>query len=157
MKKFKFSLQRVLGYRKSIEEALLVELTMIQEEHERELALLAELTAAREMSKEQMKERLRSGEPEEIVQAHSYLQELTGLVFCQTRAVQIVAERRAKKNAEVVEAAKNRKVLERLKEYKAAEHRKEFEREDQNFLDGLATCKHARSINNGGFNESGAH
>jgi flagellar export protein FliJ len=78
------------------------------------------------------------------------------MVFCQKRVVQLAAERRAKKTAEVVEASKNRKVLERLKEYKAAEHRKEFEREDQNFLDGLATCKHARSINNGDFNESGA-
>jgi len=144
MKKFKFNLQRVLDYRKTIEDALLAELAAIQAEHDRELANLEDMKRDKDQFRERMKIELSRGDADEIKEAYNYLQQLTLQVLVQQNLVAKLNEKKEKKTLEVIDAAKERKVLERLKEYKVAEYRKEAESQEQKFLDDIACIRFGR-------------
>ena len=144
MKKFKFNLQRVLDYRKTIEDALLAELAAIQAEHDRELANLEDMKRDKDQFRERMKIELSRGDADEIKEAYNYLQQLTLQVLVQQNLVAKLNEKKEKKTLEVIDAAKERKVLERLKEYKVAEYRKEAESQEQKFLDDIACIRLGR-------------
>lgn len=153
MRKFKFNLQRVLDYRESIEEKLLMELAAVRARHDREVAKLAEITRHRDRFRRRMKERLSAGDPEEIRRAHHYMEDLVRQIKAQQVAVTEAAEARQSKTAEVVEAAKDRKVLERLRDYRLVEHTSETRALEQKFLDDVASIRsnRARSIRRPGF------
>ncbi|MEN6521595.1 MAG: flagellar export protein FliJ [Armatimonadota bacterium] len=145
MKKFKFNLQRVLDYRQTIEDTLLAELAAIQAEHERELVKLEGMKHELSRFREKMKVELSQGSADEIKEAYNYLQQLTRQVLNQQLVVSKVKEKKDQKTLEVVDAAKDRKALERLKEYKVAEHRKEADRQEQKFLDEIASIRFGRT------------
>ena len=145
MRRFKFGLQRVLDYRQTLEDKLLGELGAVQAEHERESGRLTEMSDKRESFKDNMRDMLASGDPEEIRQANAYFNDLTLRMLVQRARVAEIGERKDKKMAEVVEAAKERKALERLCEYKVAEHRQEAEQQEQKFLDDLASIRYGRA------------
>ncbi len=144
MRSFRFSLQRVLNYRGTVEEALLTELAAIRSAYDHELGRLAEFTSARDMFHDMMKRELASGDPDHIRRAYHYLRELSERVNAQELEVQQLAKRKDSKTVEVVRASKDRKVLERLREYRAAEHKRESLREEQKFLDDVAGTQHRR-------------
>jgi flagellar FliJ protein len=144
VRKFSFNLQRVLEYRETIEEKLLIELAAIRSDHDRALAELGLITAARDDFRHAMKERLSEGDADEIKQAYRYLNELTRRVKSQHFTVNELRQQKDDKTAEVLEAAKERKVLERLKEHKHLEHTRESGRQDQKFLDDIASIGHGR-------------
>jgi len=149
MRKFRFNLQRVLDYRQTIEDALLTELAAIRADYDRELTRLVDMTRARNRFGQRMRDQLSGGEPEKIKQAYRYLQQLTRRVSDQEARVRVLAERKDRKTAEVIEASRDRKVLQRLREYKITEHRHEAERQEQKFLDDVACVRHARKTHNG--------
>lgn len=144
MRKFNFSLQKVLNYRETIEEKLLTELAALRAEHERETAKLSEITACRTRFCKEMKKKLTAGNPEDIKEAYRYLDGITLQVKAQELTVRIAAERKDKKMAEVIEASKDRKILERLRDYKLLEHKKEALHHEQKFLDDIAGIHHSR-------------
>jgi len=150
MRKFRFNLQRVLDYRRTIEDALLTELAAIQGELERESSRLAELVQARDTFRQQMREHLAGGDPEDIRRAHSYLQQLGKQVSAQQANVRRIKDRKERKTDEVIEAARERKVLERLREQKVVQHRRETERQEQNFLDDLACIRYTNEARGNG-------
>ncbi len=145
MKKFSFGLQKVLDYRQTLEDIRLAELAGLQAEHECESSRLTRMTQVREEFKCQMREMLASGDPEYIKQANAYLHDLTERVLLQKAKHDEVAARKDAKTDEVVEAAKDRKALERLREYKVVEHRHDGFREEQKFLDEIASVRHNRT------------
>jgi len=145
MRKFRFSLQRVLDYRETVEDKLLTELAAIRAQHERELARLVEITQARDQFREKMKQELADGDPEDIKQAYRYLSDMTRQVKLQEIAVRRTAERKDQKTAEVTRARKDRRVLERLRDYKLLEHKREAAANEQKFLDDIACIRHSRA------------
>lgn len=64
MKKFDFKLQKLLEYKKTVEEQRLAELAAVRAEHEREEMRLREFMGNRDMFRERMKDDLRCGSPE---------------------------------------------------------------------------------------------
>lgn len=142
MKKFDFKLQKLLEYRRGIEDKLLGELAAIRAEHEREMIMLQQMTKERNSFREKMKHQLSKGSAEDIMQAYHYLNELSRRLEGQKITLRQVGEQRDNKTSQVVEAAKDRKALERLREHKRAEYRRELEADEQKFLDDIACIRH---------------
>jgi len=149
MKKFVFSLQRVLDYRTMIEDTLLAQLAVIQAEYERETRRLSGMIYERESIRNMMRQLLLEGDPENIKQANEYLLELINRVINQEVVVQQVIVRKDQKVAEVLEATKDRKALEKLRDYKKAEYRQGVEKEEQKFLDEVGVLQRSRKMRDG--------
>jgi flagellar protein FliJ len=145
MKRFAFGMQRVLDYRRTLEDVLLGELGAIQAEYARESKRLDEMTTAREEFKNRMRELLATAGPDELKRAHDYLHDLTQRTLAQRANLLTVSKRKDQKTAEVVVAAKDRKSLERLREHKVEEHRNESLRDEQKFLDEVSSVRHGRA------------
>ena len=145
MKKFQFHLQKLLEYRSTIEERLLAELSGIRAEYERELTRLKGLHAQMESSRKNAKETLSSGNCDEIRSACDYLNSMGERIKVQEHILCKIEERRRLKMVEVMEAAKDRKALEQLKDQKKIEHKKETERQEQVFLDDIASTRKNRA------------
>lgn len=155
MRKFKFNLQRVLDYRESIEEKLLMELAAVRARHDREVAKLAEISRHRDRFRRRMKESASGGraDADEIRRAHLYMDDLVRQIRAQQVAVTEAEEARQRKTTEVVEAAKDRKVLERLRDYRLVEHTSETRALEQKFLDDVSSIRsnRTRSVRRPGF------
>jgi len=148
MRKFKFNLQRVLDYRETVEESLVVELAAIRADHEREMDNLLRLLHTRDAFTEKLRMGLVSSDPEEMRDACRYQQELLKQVTAQEIVVQRLEEKRDKKLAQVVKASKDRKTLDRLRANKAKDHRREELQLEQDFLDDVAGPQHRRNAHN---------
>lgn len=145
MKKFRFDLQKLLEYRKTVEEKLLAELSAIRMEKERERIRLQNLHSSVDMFKQKMKDNLSCGSIEEIRCDFSYLTELNQLIEMQVTLLSRLEGRIQEKTLEVVEASKEVKALERLKEHKKQEYRKDVQEQEQKFLDEIASIRYSRS------------
>lgn len=145
MRKFKFNLQRVLDYRESIEEKLLMELVVARARHDQEVAKLADITRRRDRYRRRMKEQMSSGDAELIRRAQHYMEDLVQQIRIQQVAVTEAAKTRDKKTQEVIEASKDRKVLERLRDYKLLEHTSEMRSLEQKFLDDVSSIRSNRA------------
>jgi flagellar protein FliJ len=138
MKTFSFSLQRLLDYKRTLEDLLMAELATIRAEHIHERGRLLDMIDARDVFARGIKKTLLSGNVDDIKRVHKYMQELSTRVAAQEEKVRMILEKRDRKTEELVEAANERKSLERLRERKAEEHRMEQERAAQIFLDDVA-------------------
>jgi flagellar FliJ protein len=144
MRRFRFSLQRVLDYRESVEKKMLAELAVIQADLDREVAYLQELIHARNCFQNDMREHLKKSSSDEIKHAYVYLDSLNNCISSQKCTVEHLSEARNRKLEEVMAAAKERKILERLKDHKKREHTRTVERLEQAFLDDIAGVRHSR-------------
>jgi len=144
LKKFRFHLQKLLEYRKTLEDKLLAELSVIRAELDHEQSRLVAFRRDKDLHSVRMRENLANGSSEEIRDDFLYLSDLIRLIKQQEEIISKVEERRMRKTMEVLEASKQRKSLEQLKEQKKIEHRKESERQEQNFLDDIATTRYSR-------------
>jgi len=144
MRKYRFHLQKVLDYRQSVEDALAAELAAIAADHQRALARLADIGRSREEFRRRMRQRLAAGDPDEIREAHEYLQQLDRQVIAQQKAVRRLALEQEEKIEQVIAASKDRKVLERLRDYKQSEHRREALRSEQKSLDEMTSLRHKK-------------
>lgn len=144
MRRFNFSLQRLLDYKQTVEDALLVELAALRAEHAREKTALAEMKSAKEIFARRAKRILVTGDGEQIRRAYAYLQDLGNRIVAQDAKVKQVAVKVDEKMSDVIEASKERKALDRLREQKQVEHRLESLRLDQVFLDDIASTRHGR-------------
>jgi flagellar FliJ protein len=145
MKKFQFDLQKLLEYRKTVEEQLLAELSGMRMEKDREIIRLQNLCTSVDMFRERMKKNLTGGTPEEIREDFCYLTDLNLLVESQKTFIVKLEEKIQRKTAEVVSASKEVKALERLKERKRQAYKKEIQEQEQKFLDELASIRYSRS------------
>ncbi len=145
MRKFRFSLQRLLDYRQKTEEKLLSELATLQAELEQAEARLRTVVAQKDAFAKRFEEILSDADADTARIAASYLSGLREQVDIQKAAVRQTKNRVLDKTEQVVEAAKERKALEKLRERRFLEHSRELDRQHQLFLDDLATLSHARA------------
>lgn len=138
MTAFTFSLQRLLDYKRTLEDLSMAELATIRHEYIQERGRLLDMVDARDVFTRGVKKTLPGGNPEDTERVQKYVQHLTTRVMDQEEKVRLIVEERDRKTVELVEAAKERKSLERLREHKAEEHRMEERRSAQGFLDDVA-------------------
>ncbi|NLO89025.1 MAG: flagellar export protein FliJ [Clostridia bacterium] len=142
MKKFKFSLEKVLAYRKQVEEQIKTELMDKREEHR---ALVEELDFLR-AKYDEFKDSLGEGRMEAWKLAHwnersLFLEEL---VKGQAKVVEQSRSQLMELQKKYIEARRRSMVLEKLKEKKIAQYKYEVSREIQKGLDEFATSAYAR-------------
>ncbi|MGE5507379.1 MAG: flagellar export protein FliJ [Chitinophagales bacterium] len=145
MKKFSFSLQTVLELKRHREEALLEELGRRQRAAAEAEAALAAMREKRRRAQRELRELLTGPLAVERVQeARDYLSGLD--VELGRRAEQARARQEEVRECRqrVVAAARERKVLERLRDRQWEDYLQEFSRQEQAFLDELATQGYAR-------------
>jgi flagellar protein FliJ len=145
MRKFNFSLQRLLDYKQTVEDALLVELAAIRAENAREKAVLTEMMRTKDTFGRRIRKTLAVGDAEQIQRAYAYLLDLGRQIARQDAKVRQLAVKTDEKMSEVIAASKERKALDRLREHKEDEHRQEAQRLDQIFLDDIASTRSGRS------------
>jgi len=145
VRRFVFSLQPVLNYRRIREEALLTELAVLQADYQRRKGELSRLVALRDSARVALGSKLSSADPDGIRLAYAYLVDKCREVASQRVAVEQAKKAVDDKTAQVLEASKDRKALERLRDYKKNEHSRLLALEEQKLLDEIASTRHARS------------
>lgn len=141
MKKFQFKLQRLLDFKETREDLLLTELGIAQNDFARETVKLSDITSERSICREQLKEELSTGNPDNILDTYHYLNHIASEESLQRDRVKKAEEQKDLKTFELIEASKQRKVLENLKEKKNDEYKQEIESDEQKFLDDIASFR----------------
>ena len=144
MKKFSFKLEKLLDFKRTVEEQKLTELAVIRAEHGRELSKLLEFMVARDGFQKEMKKRLSDCDAEKIKEAQKYLEGLHHTIQTQENSVACIVKQKDEKTGEVLDAAKERKSLERLREHKQVAYKREVEHQEQKFLDDIACIRGGR-------------
>jgi flagellar FliJ protein len=145
MKKFVFSLQSLLELKRHREEALLEELAKKVRAATIAEEALREFHGERRRAQNELRQLLRGRlEVERVRQGQDYLAGLDSRIEAQKLVVQRRHDEVKACRQQVVTAAQERKTLERLREGQREAYQKEFRREEQAFLDEVATQGFAR-------------
>ncbi len=145
MKRFQFRLQAALDLRRRREETLQGELAQsrVRERHEAER--LERLHAAFDhAAHEAALARQGHFHPEETQAAVRYLESLEEMIATQKDLLRLVQDETRRKRAEVITATQERKALDNLREQHLRDYHRQELREEQNFLDEIATLRAAR-------------
>lgn len=145
MKKFVFTLESVLDLKRRREEALLEELA----KKVRAAALAEEalkgLRAERRRAQDEVRELLKGKvELDRVCRGRDYVAGLDERIEAQKLVVQRRQGEVKTCRQQVVVAAQERKTLEKLRERQWEAYQKEYRREEQAFLDEVATQGYAR-------------
>ena len=143
MKKFKFSLETVLNYRKKLEQSCKEELSHLEVKYRKEEEILGGICARLDLRLHEFARKQRQGcTSEEINRYYRYIQDLDRRIVAQREVLEGVNRALDQKREELMELAKARKVVERLRQRKEEEHRKEVLREEGKILDEISTNKY---------------
>jgi flagellar FliJ protein len=145
LSRFQFRFQTVLNIRNRREEQLQIELAQARQRLAHEQGVMDRLAATREGA---MREALagRSGkvDPDEIGARERYLFALEEKIAAQRHALAMLEREVDRKLQETIRAAQETQVMEKLREQYAKAHRSAELREEQKFLDELASIRAAR-------------
>ncbi len=140
MRRFVFSLQKVLDYRQRLEEQAIRAFAEAQRHLENERALLAHLVG--------MRTRCLAGSPRARTLAvqmleveQNYLAVLEERIIQQRQRVAEAEQALEGRRRELIEAQRERKMMERLREKHFEQWRQEFLNTEQKALDDLATVR----------------
>lgn len=142
MRRFEFSLQKVLDYRQRREEQALRAFAEAQAQLAHEQALLESLQHEREacLHRSQRRHRLKV---QMLTVEQTYLSALEERIEEQRERVAQAQRLLEERRAALLEAQRERKALERLREKQYEQWRQEMLRVEQNALDELATMRAA--------------
>jgi flagellar export protein FliJ len=149
MKPFKFRLQAALDMRRRKEEELKVELGQLQQRHVQEAEQLDRLIEKYEWTLRLTRaNRVGSVQADASAGVERYLMDLTHQIETQRQLLFMVKQEVDKKRAEVVRAAQETSALENLRERHERERRLLEQREEQKFLDEMASIRavHAMAV-----------
>ncbi|MGQ9487795.1 MAG: flagellar export protein FliJ [Armatimonadota bacterium] len=140
MRRFVFSLQKVLEYRQRLEEQAIRAFAEAQRHLEREQAVLAELISLREQCL-QRSSRAKRLAVEMLDVEQTYLFALEGRIEAQRQRVAEAEAVLEERRQALIEAQRERKALERLRDKHYEQWRQEVLRAEQQVLDDLATVR----------------
>lgn len=142
MKKFCFSLDTVLDYRRQIQDALQVELGVLTEEVRRqELALAA---AKRKYAGINEEFRQKKAEGMSVAELRGYdtaLEVQEKVILRETERLKTLQKRMEAKRRELVSAKQDASSVEKLREKKLQAYTKEQEKSEEQFIDDLVGAR----------------
>jgi flagellar FliJ protein len=140
MKIFNFSLESVLGYRKSLEDGVKKDLSVLGKILLDTEGILASLQDEHERSIKEF-ELMQKGSvsPKELEMYLNFQKDLKKKIASQAEQLIKVKKDWENKRDELVDASKEKKVLEVLKEKKAEAYRYDFVKSDQKEMDEIAS------------------
>jgi flagellar export protein FliJ len=146
MRKFKFSLAKLLEVRRRMEKIRKQKLAAIQRDIDREMATLRVLNSYKNeaiyaLKTLGLKETL---DIPGIINRHYDLKTITEQIEQQKAAISTLKEKESIKRHEVIISRQNRRVVENLKDQAYAEYLKEGERLRQKSLDEIGLFQHIR-------------
>lgn len=145
MKKFVFALESVLELKRRREEALLEELAKRVRAVNAAAQVLTDLREERRRVQIELRELLRGRvEVCRVRESQDYLAGVDGRILQQQAVVRRLNEEVKACRQRVIAATQERKALEKLRERQWQTYRQESLREEQTFLDELATQGYAR-------------
>jgi len=152
MKKFIFSLQFLLDYRKRKEEVVRRKLAEIQKRWEKEKEILEKMKIERTNYEEELRKRELSMEIEipEILLYQSHLDRITHQIKRQTRKVDKLFLEMEKERKQLRETSKKRKVVEELRKRSWQGWALNMEKLEQQDIDEIAIAKFNFRKNNRG-------
>lgn len=140
MRRFVFSLQKVLEYRQRLEEQAIRDFAEAQKRVHHQQALLAHLLTRR-MQCLQQSSRARRLTVQMLDVEQTYLSALEQRIEAQRRRVAEAETALEERRRALIEAQRERKTLERLREKHYEQWRQEYLRWEQRALDDLATVR----------------
>ena len=145
-KPFTFRLEKVLDYRRSLEDQAALALARAKEEHARQEEVVRQ-------TETRLREHVERGfEPEdggpvgenEVWLWRQYRDALTQDLARAREVLSRLALNLQKRRQEAVQRSKDRKVMEKLKEKQAAQHHEEESLKEQKEFDEMAAIRHGR-------------
>lgn len=146
---FRFRLESVLNYRRTIEENLLKELSELRRQLSLEEDRLKMMIFEKDRHINDLGSLQKGGVTLQIEDIKLYFSYLNGLelkIKNQGDIIKKCQERVDKKLAEVVDAMKNRKILEVIKERGYREYTREINLKEQRLLDEIAVNRFTRDM-----------
>lgn len=146
---FRFRLESVLNYRRTIEENLLKELSELRRQLSLEEDRLKMMIFEKDRHINDLGSLQKGGVTLQIEDIKLYFSYLNGLeikIKKQEDIIKNCQERVDKKLAEVVDAMKNRKILEVIKERGYREYTREINLKEQRLLDEIAVNRFTRDM-----------
>lgn len=146
---FRFRLESVLNYRRTIEENLLKELSELRRQLSHEEDRLKMMIFEKDGHINDLGSLQKGGVTLQIEDIKLYFSYLNGLelkIKNQGDIIKKCQERVDKKLAEVVDAMKNRKILEVIKERGYREYTREINLKEQRLLDEIAVNRFTRDM-----------
>ena len=147
MKRFRFSLEKVLELRKYREQETRLELGRAVSDLEAVEGQIRETGAARHRA---AAARFSSGDVPEIINGENYINRLDQLkekLLKDAAAAELVVEEKRKA---FLEASRDRKVVDKLREKRETAYRRETAEEERAELDDIANDRQIRRLANGG-------
>jgi len=141
MRRFKFTLEKLLEIRAYKEKQIENELSVVQRKknsllEKKQLLLDSDKEYRKKMRQEQKR---KSFTVERFIQYQQFFKRIKLSVEEQNKLIKLLDEEIALINKKLIEARKERRVLERLKEKKFKKYLYELAKEEQNFFDEVGT------------------
>jgi flagellar protein FliJ len=141
---FRFSLQRVLDYRRQLRERVEHEMRRIHSQIEKEREQLISRRRELEQQNEELNERGRSQSLNvmELALIHTYIKSVRVHISRHEYAIVQHQDRLAEKRQELIKASQREKAMEKLKERERMSYLENLARAENSFLDEIAIRSH---------------
>ena len=141
---YKFSMERVLEWRESLEKISMEKFVFTQNELNREILRLTNLYREYETLK---KKSVKYKKANEIKQYELYKFDLEENIELQRQVVDKKTIELEERRLELVDSQKNRKIMENLKEKDYQSYQEKVNLEEQKFLDEMSVLKYKKALN----------
>lgn len=141
---YKFSMEKVLGWREDLEKASMEKFARTQNELNQEKLTLSNLYKEYEILKEKS---IKSKSANEIKQYQLYKSDLEEKIEFQTQVVEEKTKELEERRLELVDTQKDRKIMENLKEKDYTNYQEKVKLEEQKFLDEMSVLKYKKAVN----------
>jgi len=146
MKKYRFKLESVLRYRRSIEDQNRQKLAGIKLEDKTERNRLEDYQEAQEKGRtEFLHTRMNGITASQITLYTVYLGDLEEKILSQKSKLEEISTRMEAARRDLLEASKERKMLEKLREKKLQQYLRQLTRAEQSFLDEVSANQYFRA------------